>query len=217
MAILISKSVSLLNYVAFLVLFIFSFIFILSEKAAIFGYVLEFITLTSFLFFILGDLIPGMEDFSYFVPIFATISVSTGCILHFVSLIFVLIMIYKMNVKFSAAKGLPVTINEPYKTQLYNFNVNMITVFCLSTLMILLLKFRGNLLDVNLFLLIKNMNFLLFYKNFTLLVTLAMSIIVVVISSIQIDTANKLAQLTRQQLNMAEYNTFMKNNNNNNT
>ena len=123
MAILISKSASLLNYLAFLILFIFSFIFILSKKTTVFGYVLEFITLTSFLFFILGDLIPSMSDYNYFVPVFSIISISVGCILHFVSLIFVLIMIYKMNVKFSLTKGLPVTINEPYKTQLYNFNI----------------------------------------------------------------------------------------------
>ena len=117
-----------------------------------------------------------------------------------------------MNVKYSVVKGLLVTVNEPYKTQLYNFNINMIIVFALSTLMILILKFRSYLLDTNLYLLIKNMNLLLIYKNFTLLVTLVMSIIVIVISITQVDTANKLSQLTRQKLNIAEYSAYMKNN-----
>jgi len=216
MALIISKSASLLNYTAFFILFLFSFIFIFSKNAAIFGYVLEFITLISFTIFIFGEIVPKMESSEYFVPIFAIIAIFTSCILHFVSLIFILMMIYKLKVKYSIAEGLPVNINEPYKTQLRQFNIYMITVFFLSAIMLFNIKFRWNIIDINLYLFLKNMNLFLFYKNFSVLVMLALSIIIIILSSLQVVTSNGFTQLTRQQLNISEYNAIQKNNKDNN-
>ena len=206
-------SLTMLNYLAFLILFITGFVFIFQKNAAILGYALLFITNAVCMIYSAGELIPKIDpEFDYFVTLLATIAVVTSSILHFVALIFVLMMIYKLHVKFTAKNGLPINIPEPYNTQLYEFKVLMITTFCLCTLLIVIIKFRPSKLDVNFYELLKRLNIFLFIRHITLFITLGLSISAIVISSIQVKTAEGFSKLTRQQLNSVEYKTAQKKN-----
>lgn len=210
----ISKSLPLLNYVAFLTLFITSFVFLFQKNTAILGYALLFITNTVSMIYVSGELLPKLDlSMSYFVPILATIAVVTSSILHFVCLIFVLMMIYKLHVKYTVTNGLPINIPPPYDEQLHNFNVLMLTTFCLSSALVFILKFRSEKLDINLYELLKRMNIYLVLRNTTFFLTLGLAISVIVISSIQVNTANGFAKLTRRQLNVAEQKAIQKNKN----
>jgi hypothetical protein len=152
-----------------------------------------------------GLIVPEIGTKNYFVAIASRCAVMITTIFHFVSLIFILMMIYQLHVKYSAAEGLPINIPEPYKSQLYKFNVLMITTFCICTLLLVIIFFRSHKLDVNLYELLKRMNLFLFSRNLVLLFTLALSITTVVISSLQVQIANGFAKLSRQQLNLSEY------------
>ena len=210
----ISKSLPLLNYIAFFTLFITSFVFIFQRNAAILGYVLLFITTTVSMIYVSAELLPKLDiNLSYFVPIFATIAVVSSSILHFVCLIFILMMIYKLHAQYTRAQGLPINIPPPYGEQLYTVNVLMVTTFCLCTLLVVILKFRPEKLDVNLFELLKRGNIYLMIRNTTLFLTLGLSISAIVISSIQVNTTNGFAKLSRRQLNVAEHKAKQKNKN----
>ena len=202
------KSILFLNYLAFFILFITGFVFIFQANASILGYAIVFVTNTIFMLYMATVIVPDISSKDYFVAIIARCAVMVTSILHFTSLIFILMMIYKLHVKFSRAEGLPINIPEPHKTNLYNFNVSMISTFCLCTLILIIVLLNSDKLDVNMYELLKNLNFFLFYKNFTMFLTLALSITTIVISSLQVKTANSLAVLSRQQLNLPEYNSF---------
>jgi hypothetical protein len=208
-------SLTMLNYLAFFILFITSFVFIFQKNAAILGYALVFITTTICMVYIAGELIPKLDpEFDFFVTMLATIAVATSAILHFVSLIFILMMIYKLHVKYTVTNGLPINIPEPYSSQLYDFKVLMITTFCICTLLIAIIKFRPAKLDVNFYELLKRLTMFSFIRNITLFITLGLSISAIVISSLQVKTADGLAKLSRQQLNTTEYKAAKKTNKN---
>ena len=200
-----AKSIVLLNYIAFFILFITSFVFIFKKNASILGYVLLFITNTAFMVYVTGEFIPNIDiDVTYFGVVFSTVAIISSSILHFVSLIFILMLIYNLHVKYTKANGLPLNIPEPYKTQLYNFNVLMITTFCICTLLFFIVKFRYDKLDVNFYELLKRGSILLYYKYSLLIFSVILSIISITISSIQVNTANNFSKLSRQQVNAPE-------------
>jgi len=211
----LSKSMPLLNYVAFFILFVTSFVFVFQRNAAILGYALLFITNTVCMIYVIGELLPKLSDInnSYFVPILAVIAVMSSSILHFVSLIFVLMMIYKLHTKYSVTDGVPINIPPPYNLQLYEFNVLMVTTFCLCTVLILIIKFRPEKIDINLYEFIRRMNLIMVLRNSTFLFTFALSVSAIVISGLQVQTADKFAKLSRQQLNVTESNSIKKNKN----
>ena len=201
-----AKSIALLNYIALFILFITSFVFIFKKNASILGYVLLFITNTAFMVYVSIELIPNIDfEIAYFGTIFSIVAIITSSILHFVSLIFILMLIYKLHVKFTVTNGLPINIDEPYKSQLYNFNILIITTFCICTLLLFIVKLRPEKLDINFYELLKKGSILLYYRYSLLLFSIALSISTIVISSLQVNTANSFSKLSRQQVNGAEY------------
>lgn len=203
----ISKSATILNYIALFILFITSFFFIFKKNASILGYILVFITNTAFMVYSAGELVPSIEfGYSYFGKIFSIVAIITSSILHFVSLIFIIMLISSLHVKYTVKNGLPINIPEPYKTQLYNFNILMIITFCCCTLLLFIVKFKNDILDVNFYELLKRGSFLLYYRYSLLLFAIALSITVIVISSLQVNTANGFSRLSRQQINDDENN-----------
>ena len=209
------QGISMLNYIAFLILFITGFVFMFQQNAAILGYALLFITNTVCMIYVTGELLLKIDpEFDYFVMILAVVAVVTSSILHFVSLIFILMMIYKLHVKYTVTNGLPINVPEPYSTQLYNFKVLMVTTFCICTVLVIILKFRSSKLDVNFYELLQHLNVFLFIRNITLFLTLGLAISAIVISSLQVQTADGFAKLSRQQLNAPEYKKAKKHNNN---
>jgi hypothetical protein len=201
-----SKSITLLNYTALFVLFITSFVFIFQKNASILGYVLLFITNIAFMVYVTGELIANIDiNSSYFGILFSTIAVISSSILHFVCLIFIIMMISNLHVKFTVKNGLPINIPEPYKSELYNFNILMITTFCICSLLLYIIKFKSDKLDINFYELLKRGSILLYYRYSLLLISIVLSILTIVISVLQIIRTNKFSKLSRQQVNGAEY------------
>jgi len=108
-------------------------------------------------------------------------------------------------VKYTVNNGLPINIPEPYKTKLYNFKVLMITTFCICTLLLFIVKFRPEKLDINFFELLKRGNIILYYRYSLLFFSIFLSITAIVISSLQVNTASEFSKLSRQQVNSGEH------------
>lgn len=198
-----AKGTTVLNYLAFLILFITSLVFIFTKNSAILGYILAFLVNTFFIFFIFDQLAENLDDYTYFIPTVSILSVVFSAILHFVSLIFILILIYKLHAKYTKS-GLPLTISEPYNTQLYNFNIIMATVFSSCAALVFLLNLRWMQLDINFYELLKHMNIFLFYKNFTMFIALILSMFSLGASIYQVVIISGFSQLSRNQINPHE-------------
>lgn len=198
------QSIALLNFGAFIALFVTGFVFIFKSNAAILGYILLFMTNTAFLFFIAASLIPGMTKQNYFPAILARSAVLISTIFHFVSLIFIMIMMYKLRLNYTVINGVSINIAEPYRTQLYNFNVLMITTFCICTLLLAILFVSVDRLEINFYFLLKHASLFSLYRHFILIVTMILSVAALIISSVQVYITNGLDKAARQQLNNSE-------------
>jgi hypothetical protein len=82
----------------------------------------------------------------------------------------------------------------------------MITTFCICSLLLYIIKFNSDKLDVNFYELLKRGSILLYYRYSLLLISIVLSILTIVISFLQIISTNRLSKLSRQQVNGAEYN-----------
>lgn len=200
-----SKSIPLLNYIAFLTLFIISFVCIFKKNASVLGFVLLFITNAAFMVYVSGELIPLIDDITYFGTVISIIAIISSSVLHFVSLIFIIMLIYNLHVKYTVNNGLPINIPEPYKSKLYNFKVSMITTFCICALLLFIVKFRPEKLDIEFFELLKRGNIMLYYKYSLLLFSIFLSITTIMISLLQFKTASEFSNLSRQQVNVGEH------------
>ena len=161
-----ARPVTFLNYLAFVTLFVTSFVFIFIPNSVVLGYILAFITITFFIFFIFREIGDNMDDYTYFIPTVSVAAIIFSSLLHFVALIFVLTLIYKLHVKYTVNNKLPLMVSEPYKTQLYNFNIFMVSVFACCAVLTIIVNFRWNNIDINFYEFLKHINIFTFYKNF---------------------------------------------------
>ena len=113
------KSILFLNYLAFFILFITGFVFIFQANASILGYAIVFVTNTIFMLYMATVIVPDISSKDYFVAIIARCAVMVTSILHFTSLIFILMMIYnglirKKNQVDNAFGAVDVQLKERY-------------------------------------------------------------------------------------------------------
>jgi hypothetical protein len=194
-------SLTTLNFGAFFALFVTGFVFIFKPNAAVLGYILLFITNTAFLFFIAASLIPGISKQHYFPAVLARSTVLVSTIFHFVSLVFIMIMMYKLHLNYTVTNGVQINIAEPYRTQLYNFNVLAITTFCICALLLAFLFVGADQLEVNFYFLLKHASLFSLRRHYLIVLTILLSVVALIISSVQVYITNGLDKAARQQLN----------------
>lgn len=200
-----NKEFIFLNYIAFFSLFIIGLIYILKEKTSIFGYILLFITNAAFLFFITGEFLPKMlTTIKYFIPLITISAIMVTSIFYFVSFILILCMYYNLHVKFSIKNGISINIPENYKDDLNMFNILTIISFSICGLLLFIFYYKENKLNINFFEFLKYMNSYSIIRNYLLIICFFLSIIVIIISSIQVYTANKISNVGGLIVNPSE-------------
>jgi hypothetical protein len=199
-----NKEFLFLNYTAFILLFITSFIFIFKNNTSLLGYILIFITNAAFLIFILSEFMKYLTGMNYFVPSIIAVAITSSSILHFVSLIFILILFYNLHVKYSINNGVSVNIPENYKQELYKFNILMATTFTTCVILLYIFKFKFEKININFFEMSKYLSFNLISRNYILFISLILSIMVIIISSVQIINANNLSKVSTFVFNSSE-------------
>jgi hypothetical protein len=134
---IMSKSVTFLNYTAFLILYITSFIVIYIKNTEIIGFYLLFIvntacTLYNLYYFsnlVTAELIPTMISLSLFI----------SGVFHTVCFVFIIMMISDMRVKYSNTYGTPINIPPEYKSKFELFKRLTATTFSLCAILLLIL------------------------------------------------------------------------------
>ena len=89
----------------------------------------------------LGSQIQGLSSLSrlpFFGGYIGIMGVFAGVVLHFISLIFIIMMISTLQVKQSNGRGTPIPLSGKYKDMLDTFKINMITVFMLIFILLLI-------------------------------------------------------------------------------
>lgn len=200
-----NKELIFLNYIAFFVLFIIGLIFIFKDNTSLFGYILLFITNASFLVLISGEFLPRiLVTIKYFIPLLTLFALIFTSILYFTCFVLILMMYYQLHVKFTLQNGLSINIPTLYKEELYNFNVLTTLTFFISTILLYIIYFKQDKLNVNFFQYLKYMSIYSTTRNYLSIICLIFSIILIIISSIQVNTANNLSKISGFVLNPSE-------------
>jgi len=191
-----NKGVVFLNYTAFLVLYIASFVFFNIKNTEIVGFYLLFVVNTACLLFSVayfGSLI----DLKFISRIVSSSIILSG-LLHSVALIFILIMINNMKAKYENTFGTPINLPPIYKSKLEEFKQRSIITFLLCSMLVFIfmiyfdkinIVFKDEMIYIN-----------DIVRNKYQLLLLLISFLPVTVSYFQLQTANSFSILTRQNL-----------------
>jgi branched-subunit amino acid transport protein len=168
---------------------------------------LLFITNAAFLIFITGELLPKIiVNVTYFIPLFLLTALFVTSILYFVCLVLILMMYYQLHVKFTLKNGLSINIPTIYEDKLNIFNISMTVTFFISSILLIIFYYKEDKLNVNFFEFLKYMTVNSTIRNYLLFICFILSIIIIVISSIQTSRANELSKISGFLLNTSEIN-----------
>ena len=204
---------TILDFGAFILLYIVSFYFMYQKYTEIIGISITFIVNAAFMIFAANYFLKKPSDF--FIPLTASFSIIITTLFHFISLILIFTMIQNMNKKYIATRGTPIDLPPMYARKLETFKLSMIACFALGGIVM------GSLINGKLFGLtnynlynsivnevsggdynsvIKKLTTSTMLKNIYPIIVLLSSTTLLILSSIQISTATELSKLTRQEL-----------------
>jgi len=179
------KSSTILNYIAFAVLYIALFVFMFNKNTEIISFWLLLIINTLFALF-------NVNVFTSLGTLDNISRLSWGSILisgslHSIAFIFIAMMIGTMKIKYENTFGTPINLPPEYKEKLELFKRLVVSTFCLCFVLLVIVNAEISGYNQNITLLIK-----------TIMVLFSLSSIT--ISLIQVWLANSFSILTRQEL-----------------
>jgi hypothetical protein len=180
-------SATFLNYTAFLILYITSFIIINVKNTEIIGYFFLFIVNTACTLYNISYF--SSIDSVEIIPYLIGLSLIISSLFHTVSLLFVTMMISNLKVKYSNTYGTPIDLPVIYKNKLNMFKNLMITTFSFCAL--LLIIYAMQFTSINIAFDVKNPQLIL------------LSIIIIatfIMSSINVYIANSFSSISRKDL-----------------
>jgi len=192
-----SKSTTFLNYIAFLTLYITSFVFIYKKNTEFIGFYLLFIvnaacTLYNMFYF------SEMSNALNLITRTITLSVTLSGILHTIALLFIIIMLSKMKVKYQNTFGTPIKLPPIYKQRLDDFKYYIVITFVLCIALLFSFVNFFDALNINFVEEMKTISDIL--RNKFAMLALIIAFIPIVLSTNQVSTANSFSILTRQDL-----------------
>jgi hypothetical protein len=200
---------TILNYIAFFILYIVCFMYINKTYTEIIGFGLVFIIHTAFLLFISKDLFYFLDgkkgsDNKIIKPNFAIItsiiSIFIGLIFHFISFILTFIMITTLQSKYTKTRGTPIILSKSYKEKFLDYKQNVIIVFTLITLLLLSLFFGYEVINTNYYKLINNFSIVKFINEMPSIIILIISFAIIGISSKQVYISDLFSKLSKKEL-----------------
>jgi hypothetical protein len=192
---MVSKSTTFLNYITFLILYVAAFITIRIKNTEIIGFYLLLIVNAAFTLFNIAYFtgIDGMQ----FAPITIGFSIILSGLFHTISLIFIVMMISSLRVKYSDTYGTPINIPPIYKEKLEMFKRLTIATFSICGAMLFIYAMYYDKINVNIGE-IRSIGNIIY--NPLPIITLLMACAPIILSSINISIADDFTILTRQPL-----------------
>jgi hypothetical protein len=191
-----SKITTFLNYIAFLILYITSFIIIYVKNTEIIGFYFLFVVNAAFtlynLFYFLGLGNAGM------IPTAIGLSIFISGVFHTVCFIFIIMMVSDMRIKFKNTYGTPIKLPPMYGDKLEEFKRLTITTFSICALLFIILMSKYEYYNSVSFFNISGTFIDIIRVYFTEISILLLSLAPIIISSIQVASANEFAVLSRR-------------------
>jgi hypothetical protein len=185
-----------LNYFAFAILFIAGFIIVYIKNTEIIGFYHLFVvniacTLYTVSYFTSVD---GME----MIPFMIAFSLFISGVFHTVCLIFIVMMISNLKVKYSDTYGTPINLPAIYKDHLEMFKRLMISTFSVCGVLLIIYGAQYDLININFTQQMKSIGNIMYNPYpFAVLIMLCAPLIM---SSINVSIANNFSAITRQDL-----------------
>lgn len=190
-----NTTASILNYVLFLILYITCFTFFYIKNTEIIGFYLLFIVNTACI----------LNNFYYFgnfelnlIPKAIMLSLIISGTLHTVSLIFIIIMISNLRVKYQNTFGTPINLPPIYKNRLEEFKGLMVFTFGICSLLLIIFMFYLDSINFVFNDQVKTIGGMI--NNKFSIILLGLTTIPVIISCIQLKSANSFSIIARQKL-----------------
>jgi hypothetical protein len=190
------KGVSFLNYLLFFLLYILSFYFFYRRNTEIVGFYMLFAVHIGCTIYNISYLRTILE--ANFIPKIIIASILTSSILYSISLIFMIMLISNMKIKFDKTFGSPIKLPPIYNEKLIEYKNYAIVTFSFCSFIFLIFMMYYDQINFVVKDKIRSMQDVLNYK-FPIFV-LIVSIIPVIISAFELNTANHFSRLSRQEL-----------------
>jgi len=194
-----TQRILLFDYVLFFILYVFSFYVLQQQGQTLAGYVLLFLVNAIVIAVLANDFIPLLKTSApYFLGQLSIFSVAVTTIFHFISLIFIFIMLWYFSQQ--TKTDLP----EPYASNLKKFDQQMILCFVLGSILVGLLL-NSHIRPAHLF---KSLGSIFVPKDsqingfdiFYSLIVIVSSVSLLGISSYQIYIANQFQSIAHQMI-----------------
>lgn len=199
-----AKSIGLLNYLAFFILYIICFVFIYKKNTEYIGFSVLIIVNIATMLYATNQLMDIFQKAFFFVEMVAIFSLIVSLVFHTVLIIFILIVANNLNIKYTKKYGTPFNLPEKYKKKMELIKRLMISSFCLGTVIIFIVFNYNIFLKTNFTSIITKLNLTnilnYLFDNKILFFTLAASLALIGISSYQIFAGDEFSKLSRQQL-----------------
>jgi hypothetical protein len=194
-----------LNYIAFFLLYVVSLVSVNYRGVEIVSFLFLFIIHAAFSIYFVSEINVLLLSFGEsFVLQLSLLAVGITLILHFVSLIFIIMMVYAQEKKFVGMKGTPLYLPEKYANKLSIFKQQMIGCFCLCIIILFIIFQKNN--DITKFNIRTAFNLMnydpredIIAKLYYILATI-ISPILISLSIYQIIIANDFTDLARKKL-----------------
>ena len=189
-------SATFLNYIAFFILYFAAFIIIYIKNTEIIGFYYLFIinvacTIYSISYF---TSVEGLD----LVPYAIGFSLIISGIFHTVCLLFIVMMISNLKVKYSDTYGTPINLPPIYKDKLEMFKRLMIATFSVCGLLLIMYGTQFNAINIDFAQQMKTIGNIMYnpYPVAVLIIVCAP----LIMSSINVSIANNFSVITRQDL-----------------
>jgi len=191
-----ARSNVFLNYTVFLILYLVAIIVLFYDNTVIIGYYFIFVVTCACTLYNMSYLtnLEGME----LVPQVISFSIVVSGIFHSISLIFVIMMISNMRVKYSSTYGTPIELPPKYQVQLDMFKNLMISTFSICFLLLLWFALYYDILNKSNIVYTKSIGNIIAnpFPYFVMLVACAP----LIMSSINLAITNDFTKLSRKEL-----------------
>ena len=190
------KSTTFLNYMAFLSLYIMGFIIIYIKNTEIIGFYYLLVVNTACVLYNISYF-TGVEEM-LLIPQTISFSITISTIFHTICLIFVIMMISAMRVKYSDTYGTPINLPPKYQEQLDLFKKLMISTFSICGLILLFFAIYYQKININIDSYMANSINVL--TNPFPVIVLLISCAPLILSSINVSITNDFSRITRKDL-----------------
>jgi hypothetical protein len=194
-----NAGVTFLNYIIFFVLYLVSFYFFYKKNTEIIGFYLLFAVHLGCTIYNLSYLTSLNNSDTNTIPKIIIGAILTSGVLYTISLVFIIMMLSNMKIKFDKTFGKPTNLPPIYKNKLEEYKRLIIVTFSICTFMLIVLMiFYDNVNIISITSVLRSNQEI--WNNKFPLIMLIISAVPVIISAIELNTANRFSVLTRQEL-----------------